>query len=121
MSEWKLVLEEPTAPFQEKLYRKYAANFARVFALLLSALMLAHVFSKSMTSSLARIADLSSNLPEKLSSGSSITWPSSRLTESGRLIVNFQDMSQALALEFEKMKNPGFTAGCTGLDRRGTA
>ncbi len=103
LSEWKLVLEQPTAPFQERLYRKYAADLWRVFVILLCGLGLSYGLSRMITRSLAGVAEISTHLPEKVTTGGTVFWPETRIAESERLIGNFRDMTQALSLQFHEL------------------
>jgi len=104
ISGWRLILEQPMAPFQKRLYERYALQLAWIFAILLAALAVAEIMSKQMTASLAEVATLSSNIPTELSSFERIVWPSSRITETNGLINNLRDMAQVMAIQFYKIR-----------------
>ncbi len=108
-AEWRLILEQPVRPFQEKLYAQFAARLTLVFLVLLAALGLAHVLSQGVVRSLKKLKDLSSGLPAKLSSGSETAWPRSTIRETEELVENFKDMSRTLAVQFREITNMNIT------------
>jgi hypothetical protein len=46
LAEWKLILEQPMAPFQKKLYDNYSGKLTLLFLILLGALLLAEILSR---------------------------------------------------------------------------
>ncbi|MHB8846592.1 MAG: PAS domain-containing protein [Nitrospirota bacterium] len=102
-SEWKLIVELPIAPFQQKLIEKYAASLTEVFALLLVALAIARHLSRSAASSLEQLAQIAASVPSRLSSVESLRWPHSMIRETRDLIHSFRDMAQVMALQFHKI------------------
>ena len=63
---WKLTAEAPVAPLQSALYTIYVKNLAIMACLIALALLLSHAVSKRLTRSLAKLAHVTANLPEKL-------------------------------------------------------
>jgi PAS domain S-box-containing protein len=109
LSEWTLILEQPMAPFQKKLYEKYAVKLAWVFAILLAALIIADLTSRRVSSSLKELQSLSSGMPEQLTSNADVKWPRSTITETSGLIANIKGMSQALRLKFLEIHEMNIT------------
>ena len=99
-SEWTLVLEQPMAPFQKQLYERYATLLSWVFFIMLAALIVAEMASRTFVRSLNAVKAISTDIPDKISSGAEILWPSSSIQETGALIGNFRTMAKALSMQF---------------------
>jgi PAS domain S-box-containing protein len=100
-SEWKLLLEQPVAPFQQKLYKNYTDRLTLLFLLLLVSLALAEFLSHRFVKSLEQLRSLTRNLPVKLSAKEGeIPWPTSSVEEVSHLIENFSQMADSLSLQF---------------------
>lgn len=104
MAEWKLILEQPVAPFQEKLYTRYSQKLGLLLLVLAMALALAEVVSRKLIVSLEQLKALTTGLPEKLLAAEALTWPQSAITESAGLLVNFRTMATALSGKFNEIK-----------------
>ena len=105
LAEWKLILEQPVAPFQKTLYEQYANHMARLFAILLGALVLAEFFSHRFIATTQRLRTMTQDLPIKLATGDNeFVWPESRIVETSQLIHNFREMAEALAEQFAAIK-----------------
>ncbi|MDD2899090.1 MAG: ATP-binding protein [Desulfuromonadaceae bacterium] len=105
-AEWKLVLEQPVAPFQKDIFKNYSGKLSLLFVILLGALALAEILSRRIVSTLAQLRTLTCELPEKLSTVShDITWPSSGITEVSHLISNFREMAVSLSEQFDTTRH----------------
>ena len=104
LAEWTLVLEQPMAPFQKRMYRHYVDELTMVFCIFLAALLVAELVSRHMVQTLTDLQLLSSEIPKQLSSGKMLSWPTSTITETEHLIHNIRDMSQVIALQFYKIR-----------------
>ena len=112
LSEWKLILEQPVAPFQKKLYDTYTNKMMQLFLILLSVMALAELLSRKAITALEKLRMITIDLPDKLAIGcKDIVWPESGITEANQLISNFKEMSdtlldrdQKIALQVEQMK-----------------
>lgn len=104
MAEWTLVLEQPAAAFQKRMYRHYAGELTAVFFIFLAALGAAELVSRRMVRTFTDLYLLSSEIPKQISSGREIPWPTSRIAETEHLIHNFRDMAQVIALQFHKIR-----------------
>ena len=101
---WKLTAEAPVAPLQDVLYALYVKNLAIMACLTAIALLLSRMFSGSLTRPLAKLAQVTFNLPEKLLGATNIDWPASSTWEVGSLINNFKSMARALEANFHQLQ-----------------
>ena len=101
LSEWKLYLEQPVAPFQKKLYDQYAGKLALLFLVLLLLLALAEFLSRKSAETLGQLRTLTHELPLKLAANTAdISWPESIIKEASHLINNFRQMANTLTAQF---------------------
>jgi len=104
-TEWKLVLEEPVAPFQKKLYDTYTGKLTLLFLILIGALALAELLSRRIISTLEKLRLISQDLPARLTTNSQeITWPESSIRETNFLISNFKGMTYSLIDRFNEVQ-----------------
>ncbi len=104
-TEWKLILEQPVAPFQKMLYNNYTDKLTLLFFLLLGALMLAEFLSRRSIVTLEKLYVITLDLPGKLSTDDTvIDWPESGITELHRLIDNFMQMADSLTAQFTDIR-----------------
>ena len=98
LAEWRLILEQPVAPFQKKLYDQYTGKLTLLFVILLVALALAELFSRKFVITLGRLRTLTHELPLRLATdGKEISWPKSGIEEANHLINNFKEMADSLS------------------------
>ena len=101
---WKLTAEVPVAPLQSVLYTIYVKNLAVMACLTTLALLLSLMVSGGLTRPLAKLAQVTANLPEKLSGAENLDWPASSAREVDSLISNFKSMTKALDVNFYKLQ-----------------
>lgn len=99
-AEWRLILEQPVAPFQTMLNQRYADALTLLFVLLFVALALGEWLSRRITATTEQLSELTQDLPAKLQAGAQTVWPESTVLEQHRLIVNFKAMAATLATQF---------------------
>lgn len=105
LAEWKLILEQPVAPFQKKLNAKYNDRLILLFGVLLTALALAEILSRCSVAILEKLRLISHDLPARLTAESkAIAWPDSGIMEAQHLISNFQLMADSLADKFQEIR-----------------
>ncbi|MFA7280205.1 MAG: ATP-binding protein [Sterolibacterium sp.] len=97
---WKLLLEQPVAPFQKMLYDNYGSKFVALFLILIAALALAELLSRRVVATTEELSELTHNLPDTVVAGSTAVFPQSAILEPHRLINNFKDMADSLAEQF---------------------
>ena len=96
--EWKLILEQPVAPFQQNFYNEYSIKLALLLLILFVALALAEWLSRKFLSALELLRRLTNELPVRLTNDfSEIVWPDSGILEAKHLINNFREMADSLS------------------------
>jgi diguanylate cyclase (GGDEF)-like protein/PAS domain S-box-containing protein len=100
LSEWRLILEQPVAPFQKVLYAQYTSELALLFVLLFTALALAEFLSHKVIARTEQLTLFTKSLPKDLSVGVEPVWPTSNLTEHHNLIERFKEMATSLSGQF---------------------
>ncbi len=105
LAEWKLVLEQPVAPFQKIIYDDYTGQLALLFVILLGALALAELLSRKFVATLGQILALTRDLPARIAlADKEITWPDSGIIEAHQLIDNFRETADSLAAQFYEIQ-----------------
>ncbi len=105
LMEWKLILEQPVAPFQKKLYDNYTGKLILLFMILLGALILAEFLSRGAIVTLDNLRLITNGLSDRLSmDGKAVVWPESGVKELNHLINNFSDMTDSLIRQFNKVR-----------------
>ena len=105
LSEWKVILEQPVAPFQKELYDQYTGKLTMLFLILLGALALAELFSRKIVVTLEQLRMLTHELPVRLATDSAwIEWPESGIKDANHLINNFREMADSLSEQFIKTR-----------------
>lgn len=105
LSGWRLILEQPVAPFQKKLFDNYTGKLITLFAFLLGVMALAEILSRRAVATLGKLSLISHDLPAKLAKDDKdIVWPDSGIVETAHLINNFQEMADSLTDQFHEVK-----------------
>lgn len=104
LSEWRLILEQPVAPFQKLLYAHYTRELALLFILLFTSLALAEFLSRRAVARTQHLTQFTKTLPEDLSNGVELVWPQSNVTEHHHLIERFKEMAASLSRQFSANK-----------------
>lgn len=106
LAEWKLVLEQPVAPFQKTLYDSYTSKLTLLFFTLLVALIMAELLSHSSIVTLEKLRLITCDLPDKLSTDAKeIIWPETGIMETNHLINNFREMANSLRMQFNEVQH----------------
>ena len=106
LAEWKLILEQPVAPFQKLLYDNYTGKLTMLFLILLVALALAELLSRKIVATLGKLRTLTHELPGRLAKDcTEITWPESGIKETHHLINNFREMADSLTEKFHEIQH----------------
>ena len=105
LAEWKLILDLPVAPFQKMLYDRYTDRLTLLFFILLCGLALAELLCHRLIAALEQLCLITHRLPLRLSSGGqSIPWPESSIKATSDLIINFKEMADSLAAQFDETR-----------------
>ncbi|MDR3629511.1 MAG: PAS domain S-box protein [Desulfocapsaceae bacterium] len=105
LSEWKLILELPVAPFQKMLSDNYTGKLSLLFLILICALALAELASHWLLVTFERLCLVTRDLPAKLGHEQGIIWPDSTISEAKNLIDNFREMADILSLKFNEIRH----------------
>lgn len=104
LAEWKLILEQSTAPFQQALYDNYTRELVALFLILLVALALAEVLSRRFIIAQEKLLVATRDLPARVSKGATIAWPETGITEVNHLVANFKEAADYLAAHFHEIQ-----------------
>lgn len=104
LSEWRLILEQPVAPFQKVLYAQCTDELALLLVLLFTALALAEFLSRKAVSRTEQLSLFTKSLPTQLSLGVQPVWHTSNLVEHHGLIDRFKEMASSLSEQFSANK-----------------
>ena len=105
LAEWRLVLEQPVAPSQKALFKKYSGKLSLLFLILLVALALAELLSRRFIVTLEKLRLITNDLPVRLSTDNKmIDWPESSIKETNHLIGNFREMAELLSAQFYEIR-----------------
>jgi two-component system cell cycle sensor histidine kinase/response regulator CckA len=105
LAEWKLILEQPVAPFQKTLYKNFTGRLTLLFLILLVALVLAEFLSRRSIVTLENLRQSTCDISDKLfMNGKEIAWPASRIIEMDALCHNYQVMALSLRGQFNELR-----------------
>ncbi len=105
LAEWKLILEQPVAPFQKALYDNYTGKLTLLFLILIGALALAEFLSRSSIATLEKLRLITHDLPRRLvTDEKEIAWPESGIIEINHLIKNFREIAHSLTAQFSEVR-----------------
>jgi signal transduction histidine kinase len=105
LAEWKLILEQPVAPFQKALYDNYTGKLILLFLILIGALALAEFLSRRSIATVEKLRLITHNLPRRLvTDEKEIAWPESGIIETNHLIQNFRELSNTLTAQFSEVR-----------------
>jgi signal transduction histidine kinase/DNA-binding NarL/FixJ family response regulator/type II secretory pathway component PulJ len=101
---WTVIVESPAKPYVLEVFQTHIRNL--VILLLISglALALASLLSYRLVNPLSQLANVTTNLPDKLLEQEVIDWPPSRVLEFNSLVQNFKLMSAILTQKFQELQ-----------------
>lgn len=101
---WNLEIEKASAAHLVALDGIYTKSFAILMAIAVLAPLLAKPISRSLVKPLLQLANLTNNLPDKLTEQQSLQIPASAIAEINTLSGNFQLMERALQDKFQEIQ-----------------
>ena len=105
LSEWKLILEQPVAPFQKEIFDNYTGKFIQLFLVLMVALAISEYLSRRIITSLESLRLITLGIPTKLAKGDDdICWPETGISEAKQLIDNFKETTDSLASQSREVQ-----------------
>ena len=102
---WLLRIKLSSGPYIDSLELLYIRSLSLLLILLIVALPIVAILSNWLTKPLLRLAQVSTDLPQKLRHYRNLEWPDSLIAEINLLQKNFQGMVQALESQFQQIKN----------------
>jgi signal transduction histidine kinase/HAMP domain-containing protein/ActR/RegA family two-component response regulator len=109
---WTLVVAVPAAFYQGQLLSFYTKHLMLTLGLAALACLLAGFLGRRLTSPLARLAEVTTNLPAKLLNHEAIAWPYSRVTDIEALAGNFRSMVDVLQRTVSELQYTNETLEC---------
>ncbi len=103
-SDWLLLLDAPTAPYQEALTLRYQSTLFWMMVIIIAVTGLAALISRAMLGALTRLTVAAENLPDKVTAAQELDWPSSRIGEIDTLIHCFRITSDHLGSSFQQIQ-----------------
>jgi C4-dicarboxylate-specific signal transduction histidine kinase len=105
MATWKVILEQPVAPFQQKLYNTYSGKLSLLFLILIAALLLSEWLSRRLLVALEKLSIMTRDFPGRLlTDGKDTVWFESGIMEVNHLIHNFRQMADTLTGQFHDLQ-----------------
>lgn len=105
LSEWRLIVEQPVAPFQKRLYDEYSEKYFLLFTILLVTLAVAAWLSRRTLVGIEQLGLATRELPARISAGEAVTWPESRILETHSLIANVRETADSLRDKFTEIRD----------------
>lgn len=91
---WGMAVEMPSARYLPYLQRTAARGLAIMLAPAGLAILLAWITNRRLIAPLAELRDASSNLPQKLTAGQAVDWPTTSTLEVGALTDNYRILTE---------------------------
>ncbi len=99
-----MVVEIPTQPHFSYLQNLYIKSLALMLLIAVLALILANSISRWLAKPMLQLAEVTTNLPDKLLDQKAIAWPKSWVMEMNTLVINFQLMAGLLEQKFQEIQ-----------------
>ncbi|MEA5470859.1 ATP-binding protein [Spirulina sp. 06S082] len=103
-SQWKLAVEAPIAPQIARLQKRYIQSLTILLAIAVFSVILARTLSRRLVKPILQLAQLTSNLPNKLLEYQDVSWPDRSVMEIDALVSNFRNMSETLVQKFQEIQ-----------------
>ncbi len=100
-----VIVEAPTKPHFSYLQNLYIKSLASVLLIAVLALILANIISRWLATPIWKLAEVTTDLPDKLLDQKAIAWPSSWVKEMNVLVRNFKFMAGTLEQKFQEIQS----------------
>ncbi len=104
LNEWKLILEQPVAPFQKALFDKYTNRLTILLFIVFGALVLAEIISRRFVRTLEQLNQITRHLPSQILNNIPVVWPESHIFELHIQIDNFKETATALSQQIQDIQ-----------------
>ena len=94
---WTIALSQPMGPFLAGLYDNASKGFALMLVFILFAIASSHLVASRVTRPLARLREVTTELPRQLREHGEPQWPFSTIAEVSGLIANVRQMAGSLS------------------------
>ncbi|MBL1209919.1 response regulator [Geminocystis sp. GBBB08] len=101
---WTIFVKIKTEPFIQKLQKDYINSLSILFLITIVAFFLADKVSKNIVKPLNNLANITSNLPDKIIDNQDFVWQKTSIIELEKLAENYQLMILALQEKFRQLK-----------------
>ncbi len=100
---WTLTIESSATAQIDRMQHLYLKNLSILLAIAALALVLAVAISRQIVRPLHQLANVTTNLPDKLLDQETIRWPDTAVSELNLLLQNFQAMAASLNQKFVEL------------------
>lgn len=100
---WTMIVQIAATPYVQQIERIHTRNMAILLLMSGLALISATLVSRQLTKPLLQLAEITTNLPDKLLDQEPVHWLHSSVTELVILIKNFRAMSSSLQQKFREI------------------
>ena len=100
---WRAIVESPFSPVFERISNHGIRALTLLSVLTFVALILSHLVSQIVVSSILKLLEATRHLPEQLEQRTEIRWPESNIEELAQLSMNFRDVGFALNSSFKRL------------------
>jgi len=104
-SEWLLMLDAPTAPYQSALMNRYQSTLLLMMAVIIATTLLSAFISRTTLASLSKLTIVAENLPDKVTAQEELDWPQSNIFEIDTLINCFRITSEHIGHSFATIQD----------------
>jgi signal transduction histidine kinase/CheY-like chemotaxis protein len=101
---WQLIVASPLEKQVKSLFSLHIYGLAVLLGITLFSSILADQLSRQLVKPLLRLAQDTTNLPDRLLARQSIVWPASKISELMLLSENFQIMANSLLQKFQELQ-----------------
>lgn len=100
----KLVIQMPLSKYSEDIWNGYLNKFYIIIIACIIATILSIIISRILSGTLLKLAESTTDIPNKLSRQEKINWPNTDISQIKSLVLNFTEMSNKLEQLFFKEK-----------------
>ena len=101
---WQLIVANPLEKEVKSVFSLHIYGLAILLGITLFSSLLADQLSRQLIRPLLRLAQATTNLPDRLLAQQSIVWPASKISELMLLSENFQIMANSLLQKFQELQ-----------------
>jgi len=100
----KLVIQIPLSKYLEDIWRRYLDKFYTIIIACAFSTILSIIISRILSGTLLKLAESTTDIPNKLNHQEKINWPNTAISQIKSLVLNFTEMTNKLEQLFSKEK-----------------